>query len=101
MFWMRNKENNFPIRTLIWRPAVWTQIILVLMEQFDLDPYCSHVKFGQCMLLKFCLFDLNLYDPVMFSSHIFSLSDVVFIMQINVKIRVPTEIQKQNSMIFP
>ena len=20
MFWMRNKENNFPIRTLIWRP---------------------------------------------------------------------------------
>ena len=21
MFWMRNKENNFPIRTHIWRPA--------------------------------------------------------------------------------
>ena len=21
MFWMRNKENNFPIRTLIWRLA--------------------------------------------------------------------------------
>ena len=21
MFWMRNKENNFPIRTLIWRPG--------------------------------------------------------------------------------
>ena len=20
MFWMRNKENNFPISTLIWRP---------------------------------------------------------------------------------
>ena len=20
MFWMRNKENNFPKRTLIWRP---------------------------------------------------------------------------------
>ena len=20
MFWMRNEENNFPIRTLIWRP---------------------------------------------------------------------------------
>ena len=20
MFWMRNKGNNFPIRTLIWRP---------------------------------------------------------------------------------
>ena len=24
MFWMRNKENNFPIRTLIWRPALIT-----------------------------------------------------------------------------
>ena len=22
MFWMRNKKNNFPICTLIWRPAV-------------------------------------------------------------------------------
>ena len=21
MFWMRNKENNFPIPTLIWRPV--------------------------------------------------------------------------------
>ena len=21
MFWMRNKENSFPICTLIWRPA--------------------------------------------------------------------------------
>ena len=23
MFWMRNKENNFPISTLIWRPAIF------------------------------------------------------------------------------
>ena len=22
MFWMRNKENKFPIHTLIWRPAL-------------------------------------------------------------------------------
>ena len=22
MFWMRNKENKFPIRALIWRPAI-------------------------------------------------------------------------------
>ena len=22
MFWMRNKENNFPIHTLIWRPVI-------------------------------------------------------------------------------
>ena len=21
MFWMRNKENSFPLRTLIWRPV--------------------------------------------------------------------------------
>ena len=25
MFWMRNKENSFPIRTLIWRPG-WSQL---------------------------------------------------------------------------
>ena len=24
MFWMRNKENNFPIRTLISRPEIVT-----------------------------------------------------------------------------
>ena len=26
MYWMRNKENNFPIHTLIWRPVTdtWT-----------------------------------------------------------------------------
>ena len=23
MFWMRNKENNFPIRTLIWRNEIY------------------------------------------------------------------------------
>ena len=22
MFWMRNKENKFPIPTLIWRPGI-------------------------------------------------------------------------------
>ena len=26
MFWMRNKENNFPIHTLIWRPECWHPI---------------------------------------------------------------------------
>ena len=26
MFWMRNKENKFPIHTLILRHAIWTQI---------------------------------------------------------------------------
>ena len=23
MFWMRNKENSFPIHALIWSPGVW------------------------------------------------------------------------------
>ena len=27
MIWMRNKENNFPIRTLIWRPAANISIV--------------------------------------------------------------------------
>ena len=27
MFWMRNKENNFPIRTLIWRPGYSITIV--------------------------------------------------------------------------
>ena len=22
MFWLRNKKNNFPLRTLIWGPAI-------------------------------------------------------------------------------
>ena len=30
MFWMRNKGNNFPIHTLIWRPGHCT----------DLGPNC-------------------------------------------------------------
>ena len=28
MFWMRNKENSFPIRTLIWSPGVITWKLL-------------------------------------------------------------------------
>ena len=23
MFWMRNKENSYPIHKLIWRPVEW------------------------------------------------------------------------------
>ena len=33
MFWMRNKENNFPIPTLIWRPD-WTHKHGSLLEAF-------------------------------------------------------------------
>ena len=25
MFWMKNKENSFPIHTLIWRPVLYSQ----------------------------------------------------------------------------
>ena len=33
MFWMRNKENKFPIHTLIWRPdAALQDIVKSLLE---------------------------------------------------------------------
>ena len=31
MFWMRNKENSFPIHTLIWRSEVLRVLILALV----------------------------------------------------------------------
>ena len=41
MFWMRNKENNFPIPTLIWRPvtALCTLVIWFLINPADQDPH--------------------------------------------------------------
>ena len=33
MFWMRNKENNFPICTLIWRPEYTVKLILCLKDR--------------------------------------------------------------------
>ena len=39
MFWMRNKENNFPICTLIWRPvAGW--IFMLLMSSWSIEGHC-------------------------------------------------------------
>ena len=32
MFWMRNKENNFPIRTLIRRPAAINYLLIIGMD---------------------------------------------------------------------
>ena len=26
MFWLRNKKNNFPVHTLIWRPGLCTDL---------------------------------------------------------------------------
>ena len=34
MFWMRNKENNFPIHTLIWRPAFYSSSIFSKYQLF-------------------------------------------------------------------
>ena len=33
MFWMRNNENNIPIRTLVWRPA-WLFYLYKLLINF-------------------------------------------------------------------
>ena len=32
MFWMRNKENIFPIRTLIWRPDFVVLFMFIVMK---------------------------------------------------------------------
>ena len=32
MFWMKNKENNFPISTLIWRPVLFYLFFSELQE---------------------------------------------------------------------
>ena len=43
MFWMRNKENSFPIRTLIWRPAreviTVIKVFTLLSIQVEHDPW--------------------------------------------------------------
>ena len=37
MFWIRNKENNFPICTLIWRPGL--KLDPVLTDEDHLNPF--------------------------------------------------------------
>ena len=39
MFWMRNKENSFPIHTLIWSPVVVCKIVISI--SFDVSFLCS------------------------------------------------------------
>ena len=29
MFWLRNKKNNFLVRTLIWRPVKYLKILVI------------------------------------------------------------------------
>ena len=38
IFWMRNNEHNFPIRTLIWRPEIIAWTIFRPME-FSIKPF--------------------------------------------------------------
>ena len=42
MFWMRNKENSFPIHTLIWRPEYLHFASLVMT-------CCLLITFGNCL----------------------------------------------------
>ena len=47
MFWMRNKENNFLIRTLIWRPELhWNlfYVYVLINENKELE---KHVYVNQ------------------------------------------------------
>ena len=43
MFWMRNKENIFSIRTLIWRPVVYFKSSIFVQKDFQshLPPSCG------------------------------------------------------------
>ena len=41
MFWMRNKENNFPIHTLIWGPVIYINILF--MPAVKALRLCFHV----------------------------------------------------------
>ena len=41
MFWMRNKENRFPIRTLIWRPV---RPLLLLLTQYKAPQLCMELS---------------------------------------------------------
>ena len=47
MFWMRNKKNNFLVRTLIWRPDscfLFSQIDAMVVSNI-LKKENKHVKF--------------------------------------------------------
>ena len=37
MFWLRNTKNNFPVRTLIWRPVSCFNVHQVPASDFDRD----------------------------------------------------------------
>ena len=48
MFWMRNKENNFPIPTLIWKPAqvsLQSVFYLTILQVFCGLKFPSHTHY--------------------------------------------------------
>ena len=65
MFWLRNKENNFQLRTLIWGPELWMFVINpfkpLAFYLWDIDEQCrtrpERVRFCtvylQNIILKF------------------------------------------------
>ena len=76
MFWMRNKENNFPIHTLIWRPE-WlhmkcrfqiadvtlksrsrSNMLKTYIQLIQWTPLSFLERGCSCLPLVCCLFDL-------------------------------------------
>ena len=40
MFWLRNKKNNFQLRTLIWGPAD----VFIKYDAMEFDQFCYTLK---------------------------------------------------------
>ena len=49
MFWMRNKENSFPVRTLIWRPVIKHKTVLLLHNFHRTGSQPQEFLLGRCM----------------------------------------------------
>ena len=53
MFWMRNKENNFPIRTLIWRPGQYHNVLHIIWRcplEIKTDQNSLPLKIGRAFI---------------------------------------------------
>ena len=65
MFWMRNNENNFPIHTLIWKPAslenhVDTQEWLEIRSSYTINVLNLNISFF-CTPIKYVFFMARIY----------------------------------------
>ena len=43
MFWMRNKKNNFQLRTLIWGPVTFMSLPLGAMSWSEIEAFPGHI----------------------------------------------------------